>query len=140
MLENLFGDVFSVIIAVVVGIATGAVQFFLLYKFVTSVTGGKIGTKTLIFAVTQFLFPFAILVILAFMLPNNLIWAGIGIAASLITSAVLRFIKVQKQKDLPTKKQKELPKNKQKELSKNNKQKELSKNNKKAKKKKKDQK
>jgi len=135
VLEDLLGDILSVIVAVAVGIATGAVQFFLLYKFVTSVTGGRTGIKTLIFAVTQFLFPFAILVILAFLLPNNLIWAGVGIAASLITSAILRFIKVQKQKELPMKKQNDLPKKKQKELSKK-KQKELSKKKNKAKKKK----
>ena len=97
MLEGLISDVFIKIIAVVIGLATGIVQFFLLYKFVTSVTGGKMGTKTLIFAITQFLFPFAVLVICAFIFPNSLLWAGIGVAASLITCAVIKFIKVSRQ-------------------------------------------
>ena len=106
MLEELMGDVLSKIVAVLVGIATGAVQFFLLFKFVTSVTGSKAGTKTLLFAVTQFLFPFTVLVIFAFLLPNNLMWAGIGIAASLITCAIVRFVKVSKQKEQTKKKKK----------------------------------
>ena len=96
MLEGLINDIVIKIIAVVVGIATGAVQFFLLYNFITSVTGGKTGTKTLIFAITQFIFPFAILVICAFLFPNSLLWAGIGMASSLIICAVIRFIKVSK--------------------------------------------
>ena len=90
MLEN--------IIAVIIGVVTGVIQFFLLFKFVTSVTGGKAGMKTLLFAITQFLFPFAILVICAFLLPESLMWVGIGIAASLITCAVIRFVRVSKRK------------------------------------------
>ena len=96
--ENILSDTIIKVIAVLIGVATGVVQFFLLYKFVTSVTGGKMGTKTLLFAVTQFIFPFAILVICAFLFPNSLMWAGIGIAASLITCAVVRFVLVSKRK------------------------------------------
>ena len=106
MLENFVPDIFVYIIAVIVGIATGVVQFFLLYKFVTSVTGGKGGKKTLLFAVTQFLFPFAILVICAFLLPGGLMWLGIGIAASLITCAVVKFVFMTKDKDASDKKKK----------------------------------
>jgi len=96
--EGIMGETVVKVIAVLIGLVTGVVQFFLLYKFVTSVTGGKAGMKTLLFAMTQFLFPFAILVICAFLLPNSLMWVGIGIAASLITCAVVRFIKVSKRK------------------------------------------
>ena len=106
MLEGLISDIIIKIIAVVIGVATGVVQFFLLYKFITSVTGGKMGTKTLLFAITQFIFPFAILVICAFLFPNSLMWAGIGMASSLITCAVVKFIIVSKQKELPKKKRK----------------------------------
>ena len=98
MFEGIMGETVVKVIAVLIGLVTGVVQFFLLYKFVTSVTGGKAGMKTLLFAMTQFLFPFAILVICAFLLPNSLMWVGIGIAASLITCAVVRFIKVSKRK------------------------------------------
>jgi len=106
VLEGLISDIIIKIIAVVIGVATGVVQFFLLYKFITSVTGGKMGTKTLLFAITQFIFPFAILVICAFLFPNSLMWAGIGMASSLITCAVVKFIIVSKQKELPKKKRK----------------------------------
>jgi len=97
LLEGLLNDIVIKIIAVVIGVATGVVQFFLLYKFITSVTGGKMGTKTLLFAITQFVFPFAILVICAFMFPSSLMWAGIGMASSLITCAVVKFIRVSRQ-------------------------------------------
>jgi len=106
MFEGVMGETIIKVVAVLIGIVTGGVQFFLLYKFVTSVTGGNVGIKTLVFALTQFLFPFAILVICAFLLPNSLMWVGIGIAASLITCAVVRFVKVSKQKDVPKKKRK----------------------------------
>ena len=81
-----------ILLCIFIGIVTGVIQFYLLYKFVTSVTGGKSGIKTIIFAVTQFLFPFAVLVICAFLLTDNLMWIGIGAAASLITCAVVRFV------------------------------------------------
>jgi len=90
--------VLNIIIALLIGLATGAIQFFFLFKFVTNVTGEGIGKKTVLFALTQFLFPFAVLVICAFLLPHNLLWVGIGIAAALIASAVIRFLRVSKTK------------------------------------------
>ena len=102
-------DILVYIIAVIVGIATGVVQFFLLYKFVTSVTGGKAGSKTLLFAVTQFLFPFVILLICAFLLPAGLMWLGIGAAASLITCAVVKFVFMSKKKNVSDKKNENHP-------------------------------
>ena len=103
MLEEFVPDIVVYIIAVFVGLATGVVQFLLLYKFVTSVTGGKAGIKTLIFAITQFLFPFVILLTCAFMLPGGLMWLGIGTAASLVTCAVIKFVFMTKKKDVPDK-------------------------------------
>jgi len=88
----------KLIIALLVGLATGAVQFYLLFKFVNNVTGEGIGKKTILFALTQFLFPFAVLVICAFLLPENLLWVGIGIAVALIIFAVVRFVRVSKEK------------------------------------------
>jgi len=85
-----------ILLSVFIGIVTGVVQFYLLYKFVTTVTGGKSGSRTVIFAITQFLFPFAILVLCAFLLPDSLMWVGIGAAASLIISAVIKFVFVSK--------------------------------------------
>jgi len=71
---------------------TGIIQFLLLQKFTGAVSLGKITNKTVIFAITQFLFPFAVLVLCAFFLTNNLMWVGIGIAASLIACAVVKFV------------------------------------------------
>jgi len=89
----------SQIIGILIGIPTGAVQFFLLYKFVTSVTGGKFGSKTIIFALTQILFPFTVLVAVAFLLPDGLMWAGISMGAALICSAIVRFVMTSRTKN-----------------------------------------
>jgi len=86
----------TIILGLLVGIITGVVQFFLLYKFVTSVTSGKSGMKTVIFAITQFLFPFLVLVACAFLLQDSLMWVGIGTGASLIVSAIIKFVFVNK--------------------------------------------
>ena len=104
MLDDSIISVIIKVAAVLVGIGAGCVQFYLLYKFVTSVTGGKSGTKTLLFAITQFLFPFVILVICAFVLPDSLMWVGIGIATSLIACAIIKFVVVPKQKNASGKK------------------------------------
>ena len=81
----------DIVLGLIIGIASGLVQFILLYKFITTVTGGKMGYKTVIFAVTQFLFPFAVLLLCGFFLTGSLMWVGIGMAASLIISAGIRF-------------------------------------------------
>ena len=103
-------DILFHIIAVLIGLATGAVQFFLLYKFVTTVTGSKVSNKTIIFALTQFLFPFAVLVICAFLLPHSLMWVGIGIGVSLVTCAIIKFLVKPKKKDLTKAEKKKLKK------------------------------
>ena len=99
---------FEIVIGILIGLVTGVIQFFLLYKFVTSVTGGKAGKKTVVFAVTQFMFPFAVLLLCAFLLTDSLMWVGIGAAVALISSAVIKFVLVSKQKDnKPAKKPKQ---------------------------------
>ena len=85
-----------IILSIFIGLVTGVIQFYLLYKFVTSVTGGKSGIRTLLFAITQFLFPFAVLVLCAFLLTDNLMWVGIGAASSLIICALIKFVFMQK--------------------------------------------
>ena len=88
----------DIIIGLFIGIATGVVQFLLLLKFVLSVTGGKFGNKTVLFGITQFVFPFAVLVACAFLIGDKLLWVGIGIASALIICAVIKFIKVSRSK------------------------------------------
>ena len=79
-----------------IGAVTGTVQFFLLSKFTGALTGGKFGKKAVLFAVTQFLLPFAVLLICAFFLSDELLFAGIGIAAALVICAVVKFILASK--------------------------------------------
>jgi len=81
-----------------IGFASGAVQFYLLQKFVGTISKGKMTNKTVLFAVTQFLFPFAVLVTCGFFFGEHLLWVGIGMAAALITGGVLRFVGVFKKK------------------------------------------
>ena len=81
-----------------IGAASGVIQFYLLMKFTGSITGGKLGGKTVLFAITQFLFPFAVLLLCAFFLNESLMMIGIGMAAALIISAVVRYILVSKTK------------------------------------------
>ena len=90
---------------IIIGIVSGIVQFFLLSMFTTSVAAGKLSKKTLFFAFTQFLLPFAVLLLSAIFLgetilgENFLMWIGIGMAGALIISAVIRFIIVSKSKN-----------------------------------------
>jgi len=87
----------GIIIALLIGIIAGVIQFFLLFKFVVTVTGGKGGVRTLLFGLTQFIFPFAVLIICAFLIGDYLMWVGIGIASALIIGAVIRFVFASKQ-------------------------------------------
>ena len=76
----------------VIGAAAGAVQFWMLTKFTGAVTRGTFSNKTVLFAITQFLLPLAVLLSCAFLMSESLMWTGIGIAASLIICAAVRFI------------------------------------------------
>jgi len=84
--------VISVLAGLFIGIITGVIQFFLLMKFVFSVTSGKFNNKTVLFALTQFLFPFTVLIIYGLLFREGLMWVGIGMASALIISAVIKFI------------------------------------------------
>jgi len=86
------------VLGLAIGAASGVIQFYLLMKFTGSITGGKPGSKTVIFAITQFLFPFAILLLCAFFLSESLMMIGIGMAAALIVSAVVKYIIYSKTK------------------------------------------
>jgi len=91
-----------VVLGVIIGVATGIAQYFLLLKFTSAVSGGRFSKKTVLFAITQFLLPFAVLLLSAFFLgedilgKNFLMWIGIGIAAALITCAVVKFLVLSK--------------------------------------------
>jgi len=112
----------TIIIGLVIGIASGFIQFLLLYSFVTSVTG-KMGRKTVIFAITQFLFPFTVLLLCGLFLIDTLMWVGIGMGAALITSAVIKFFILGKSDNTKksTKKSKSATSNKHDKNTKNDK-------------------
>ena len=80
------------LLGLIIGIASGAVQFLMLAKFTSSVTGGSFNKKTALFAVFQFALPFAVLVFCALFIQGGLLWAAIGMTASLMLSAFIRFI------------------------------------------------
>ena len=53
---------------------------------------GNRGLRVAVFAVTQFLFPFAVLVISELVLGERMIWTAVGIASSMIICFVVRTV------------------------------------------------
>jgi hypothetical protein len=80
------------IVGFIIGVISGTIQFWLLSKFTGSVVKGKISGKTILFAVSQFFFPFAVLLISAIVLLESLLWTGVGMGAALVVSAVIKFL------------------------------------------------
>ena len=81
------------VIGLIVGAAAGAFSFRMLLKLTGSIIRGTFNNKTALFAATQFLLPFAVLLGCALLIPESLMWVGIGIAATLIICAAVRFIR-----------------------------------------------
>ena len=79
------------IIGFMIGVISGAMQFIMLSKFTSSVTSASFNKKTVIFAVIQFLLPLVVLVGCAFLIEGGLLWAAVGMSASLMLCAVTRF-------------------------------------------------
>ena len=79
-------------IGLVIGIVSGAVQFLMLAKFTSSVTGESFNRKTAFFAVFQFVLPIIVLVGCALLIEGSLLWAAIGMTATLMLCAFARFI------------------------------------------------
>ena len=80
----------------IIGTASGIGQFWLLSRFSAAITRGKINNKVVILAISQFLLPIIVLVCCALLFPQNLLWIGAGMAASLIICAAVRFLFVLK--------------------------------------------
>lgn len=76
----------------IIGAISGALQFWLLSKYTAAIISGQYGTKMILFAVSQFLIPLAVLLGCAFILFESLHWAGAGMAASLMACAAFRFL------------------------------------------------
>ena len=88
----------NIVIGLLIGVAIGAAQLFLLVKFVKGVTAvaaaddddGKGGTAGYMAAgMIQLLLPFLALIAVAFLYRDALLWAGIGAGTSLIILGVI---------------------------------------------------
>ena len=77
----------------IIGVISGAIQYWMLVKFTKAVAGGTVGAKTVFFAIAQFFLPAIILSGCAFLLRESLLFAGIGMAASLAILAISLFIR-----------------------------------------------
>jgi K+ transporter len=80
------------VLGLLIGVVSGAVQFFLLARFTLSATSGKMGFSAVVYGLIQFFLPFAVLVLCAVFLRSDLIWAASGIAGTLIIASVVKFI------------------------------------------------
>ena len=79
------------LIGLIIGVVSGAVQFLMLGKFTGSVTEGSFSKKTALFATAQFLLPLAVLLGCALLFRESLLWAAIGMTVALVSCAVVRF-------------------------------------------------
>jgi len=86
-----------------IGLISGIIQFFMLSKFTGAITQGKFSNKTVLFALTQFFFPFAVLVVCAFFLQDSLMWIAIGMGTALITCGIVKFIMPSRSHDVKSK-------------------------------------
>ena len=79
-------------IGLLIGVAAGVLQFWLLTKFVKGLTTGAVDISYILLGLVQFILPLGILVGVAFIRREDLLWAGTGIAGALIVGAVLKYI------------------------------------------------
>ncbi|NLT13537.1 MAG: hypothetical protein GXY05_04265 [Clostridiales bacterium] len=79
-------------IGLAVGIAAGAVQFWLLTKFTRYVTSGGITPFVVMLGFLQLLLPFGALLAVAFLRRQDLLLAGVGISGALIGGLFVRFL------------------------------------------------
>jgi hypothetical protein len=83
-------------LGLVIGIVSGGVQLALLSRFTRALTGGAFSARTVGVGILQLFLPFAVLVVCAFLRPASLLWAGVGIAASLVLGGIILFIRIKK--------------------------------------------
>ena len=80
------------IIGLLIGAASGILQFWMLAKFTKAVTGGALDKKSALLGAGQFLLPLAVLLGCAFLLNDSLLWAAVGMVVALIVCAVAKYI------------------------------------------------
>ena len=82
----------------IIGACSGFLQFILLAKFAGAVTGEGLDNKTALLGAMQFFLPLVVLLCCAFLLYDSLVWAAVGMAASLVACALIRFVKKSRQR------------------------------------------
>ena len=80
------------LIGLVLGAASGVLQFWMLARFTKAVTDGGLDRKAVFLGVFQFFLPLAVLIVCAFLLRDSLLWAGVGMAGSLSLLALIRYV------------------------------------------------
>lgn len=80
------------LIGLAIGVVAGGFQFWLLSKFTKLISTGQINKKCIALGILQFFLPMGVLVGVAFILRQDILWAGVGITASLLIGAVTRFV------------------------------------------------
>jgi hypothetical protein len=78
-------------IGLLIGIVSGVFQFWLLIKFVNAITAGTVDIKNMLLGLAQFFLPLGVLVGVAFLRREDLLWAGLGIAGVLLIGAVMKY-------------------------------------------------
>ena len=76
----------------IIGVAAGAVQVFMLAKFTKAVTGGGLDKVAVLFGVCQFFLPLVVLLGCAFLLKGSLIWPAIGMIIILVGFSIIKFV------------------------------------------------
>ncbi len=81
-----------------VGVAAGAIQFWLLSKFTGHVTGGGLTPHAVLLGLLQLLLPLGVLIAVAFLWRQDLLFAGIGISGALMGGLLVRIILIRLKK------------------------------------------
>ena len=76
----------------IIGVAAGAAQVWMLAKFTKAVTGGGLDRVAVLFGVCQFFLPLAVLLGCAFILKDSLIWPAIGMIIMLVGFSIIKFV------------------------------------------------
>jgi len=76
----------------VIGLAAGAVQVFLLAKFTRMVTSGNFSASGVLYGFFRFFFTPVVLVCTAIFHREGLLYAGLGAVAALLGCALIAFL------------------------------------------------
>lgn len=80
-------------VGLVVGVAAGGIQFWLLTKFTARITSSAgMNLRSIFIFLLQFLLPLGVLVSIAFLKHSDLLQAALGIIGMLIIGTILKYV------------------------------------------------